>query len=267
LRLAPLRRKDDPVAGSVSGNEHFQYVLRHADDNLVIAQRYGEWISRGPELEEDIALANIGLDHLGQARSLLTHAGDLEGGGRTEDDLAMFRTEREFQNLTLVEQPNGDFGATIARAFLFDTYQVGLWEALSSSSDPTLAGIARKAHKEARYHHRHSIRWVIRLGDGTEESHRRMQNALSRLWPLAAEMFTTDDVDRAMAERGIGVDPARLYPQWSRLVGDVIDEATLQVPQEPAIQTGGRSGRHSEHLGHLVAEMQWLQRSMPGLRW
>lgn len=252
---------------AVSGNEHFQYVLRHADDNLVIAQRYGEWISRGPELEEDIALANIGLDHLGQARTLLTHAGELEGGGRTEDDLAMFRTEREFRNLTLVEQPNGDFATTIARAFLFDTYQLGLWEGLSSSADPVLAGVARKAHKEARYHHRHSTRWVIRLGDGTEESHRRMQAALSRLWPLAAEMFTADHVDQAMAESGIGIDPSRLHPQWTQLVGDVIDEATLMVPTEPTIQTGGRTGRHSEHLGHLVAEMQWLQRSMPGLRW
>ncbi len=255
------------MAGAVSDDEHFRYVLRHADDNLVIAQRYGEWISRGPELEEDIALANIGLDHLGQARSLLTHAGELEGAGRTEDDLAMFRTEREFENLTLVEQPNGDFAATVARGFLFDTYQLGLWEALSSSADPTLAGIARKAHKEARYHHRHSTRWVIRLGDGTEESRRRMQAGLDRLWPLTAEMFTSDHVDQAMVERGIGVDPSSLHLEWSQAVEDVIDEATLEIPTEPASQTGGRSGRHSEHLGHLVAEMQWLQRSMPGLRW
>lgn len=252
---------------AVTGREHFRYVLRHADDNLVIAQRYGEWISRGPELEEDIALANIGLDHLGQARSLLTHAGGLEGEGRTEDDLAMFRTEREFENLTLVEQPNGDFAATIARAFLFDTYQLQLWEGLSSSADPVLAGIARKAHKEARYHHRHSTGWVIRLGDGTEESHRRMQGALDRMWPLAGEMFTPDQVDQAMVERGIGVDQSRLQPQWLQMVGDVVEEATLEVPTQPAIQTGGRSGRHSEHLGHLVAEMQWLQRSMPGLKW
>ncbi len=247
--------------------DHFRYVLRHADDNLVLAQRYGEWISRAPELEEDIALGNIGLDHLGQARALLTHAGQIEGEGRDEDALAMFRPEREYTNLTLVEQPNGDFAHTMARALLFDTYQLGLWSALSNSTDSTLAGIARKALKEARYHHRHSAGWVIRLGDGTEESHARMQMALDRLWPYTAEMFEPDGLDRSMAAEGIGVDPSTLAGEWTRSVTDVLEEATLTMPSGPPIQTGGRGGIHSEHLGHLLAEMQWLQRSMPGLTW
>lgn len=248
-------------------DSHFRYLLRHADDNLVLAQRYGEWISLAPELEEDIALGNIGLDHLGQARALLTHAGEIEGHGRSEDDLAMFRSERQYTNLTLVEQPNGDFAHTMARALYFDTYQLGLWEALARSSDSTLGGIAAKALKEARYHHRHSAGWVIRLGDGTDESHQRMQTALDRLWPLTAELFISDQVDADMAASGVGVDPVSLGDAWLRHIGDVIEEATLVLPDERPSQTGGRSGVHSEHLGHLLAEMQWLQRSLPGLKW
>ncbi len=251
----------------MTAEDHFRYVLRHADDNLVLAQRYGEWITRAPELEEDIALGNIGLDHLGQARALLTHAGEIEGQGRGEDALAMFRPEREYTNLTLVEQPNGDFAFTMARALYFDSYQLGLWAGLSDSEDPTLAGIAKKAIKETRYHHRHSAGWVIRLGDGTEESHGRMQSALDRLWPYTAEMFDADDLDRSMATEGIGIDPSSLREEWIRTVTDVVNEATLTMPTGPPIQTGGRRGIHSEHLGHLLAELQWLQRSMPGLKW
>ena len=250
------------------GNPHTLYVLRLGDDNLVIAQRLGEWISRGPELEEDIALGNIGLDHLGQARSLLTHAGTLEGMGRTEDDLAMFRSEREFSNLLLVEQPNGDFADTMARSLFFDTYQVGLWAALSRSADPTLAAIAAKAAKEAAYHRRHSTTWVIRLGDGTEESHGRMQRAVDTLWPFTAEMFIADEVDVAMAGEGIGVDPAELREEWEQAVTGELDRATLVVPDPDTPQnTGGRHGFHTEQLGRMLAEMQWLQRSHPGLRW
>ncbi len=252
--------------GAVDG-AHYRYLLRHADDNLILAQRYGEWISRAPELETDIALGNIGLDHLGQARALLTHAAIVEGAGRDEDQLAMFRSEREFTNLTLVEQPNGDFGVTMARALLFDTYQLLLWDSLSRSTDRTLAGIAAKALKEARYHHRHSAGWVIRLGDGTDLSHDRIQTGLELLWPFTAEMFASDDIDREMAETGIGVEPDSLYEPWLRHVGDVIEEATLGLPQVKPIRTNGRAGIHSEHLGHLLSEMQWLQRSIPGQTW
>jgi ring-1,2-phenylacetyl-CoA epoxidase subunit PaaC len=252
---------------SPGGDPHLRYVLRHADDNLVLAQRLGEWISRAPELEEDIALANIALDHLGVARALLTHAGELEGVGRDEDDLAMGRTERELANLLLVEQPNGDFAHTMVRQMLLDAYQLELWEALSLSEDETLAGIAAKALKEAKYHFRHSSTWVIRLGDGTEESHRRTNDAVAALWRFTGEMFSGDDTDSAMAAAGIGVDPATLRPGWDRRVGGVLAEALLEAPTNESQRIGGRQGYHTEHLGKLVAEMQWLARSMPGAVW
>lgn len=246
---------------------HFAYVLRHADDNLVAAQRYGEWISYGPELEEDIALGNIGLDHLGQARSLLAHAASLEGRGRTENDLAMMRDERDFTNLLLIEQPNGDFAHTMARALFFDAYQVGLWQALSDSTDATLAGIAAKALKEARYHLRHSSGWLVRLGDGTEESHERSQRAVDALWPYTSEPFQPDAVDLAAAEAGLGPDPSSLESEWRSRVSAVLGEATLDVPTDPYRRHGGRSGFHSEHLGHLLTELQWVARRYPGLKW
>jgi ring-1,2-phenylacetyl-CoA epoxidase subunit PaaC len=246
---------------------HVAYVLRHADDNLVLAQRLGEWISRAPELEEDIALGNIGLDHLGQARALLTHAARLESRGRSEDDLAMLRSEREFTNLLLVEQPNGDFAHTMARALLVDAYQLGLWEALSASSDDVLAGIAAKALKETRYHLRHSSTWVIRLGDGTEESHLRMQRGLDALWRFVPELFETDEIDDVMAAAGVGVRPDLLHRTWEETVGAVITEATLSVPTDVSRRTGGRRGLHTEHLGHMLAEMQWLARAIPGSAW
>jgi ring-1,2-phenylacetyl-CoA epoxidase subunit PaaC len=251
-----------------AGDPHVLYVLRHGDDNLVLAQRLGEWISRGPELEEDIALGNVGLDHLGQARSLLTHAGSLQGEGRTEDHLAMFRTEREFSNLLLVEQPNDDFAHTMARSLFFDAYQVGFWAELANSADPTLAGIAAKAAKEAEYHRRHSSTWVVRLGDGTDESHHRMQRAVDALWPFTAEMFSADEVDAAMARDGIGVDPAALRPQWEHTVSGILERATITAPGPDTPQnSGGRHGFHTEHLGRLLSEMQWMQRSYPGLQW
>jgi ring-1,2-phenylacetyl-CoA epoxidase subunit PaaC len=247
--------------------DHAAYVLRHADDNLVLAHRLGEWISWGPELEEDIALGNIGLDHLGQARALLTHAGALEGEGRDEDDLAMFRGEREMTNLLLVEQPNGDFAHTMTRAVLFDAYQLELWQALSDSNDEGLAGIAAKAVKEATYHFRHSSTWVVRLGDGTDESHTRMQRAVDALWRFTPEMFETDGVDRAMVAAGVGVNPETLHPAWLERVTVVLTKATLTVPDRVVGRSGGRRGLHTEHLGHLLAEMQWLARSHPGVSW
>jgi ring-1,2-phenylacetyl-CoA epoxidase subunit PaaC len=253
---------------AASIDPHVAYVLRHADDNLVLAQRLGDWISKAPELEEDIALGNIGLDHLGQARALLQHAGTLEGAGRTEDDLAMLRTERQFNNALLVEQPNGDFAQTVARSFLFDAYQVCLWESLEQSSDPILSGIAAKAIKETRYHLRHSSTWVVRLGDGTDESHERMQRALDAMWLYTAELFEADQVDRVGASEGWGADPAPFEPRWRTIVAPVIGEGTLTTPDGGSGQrSGGRSGFHSEHLGHLLAEMQSLARAHPGAAW
>ena len=254
-----------PVGGS--GDPHVAYVLRHADDNLVLAQRLGEWISRAPELEEDIALANVGLDHLGVARALLTHAAAVEGAGRDEDDLAFLRSEREYGNLLLMEQPNGDFAHTMARQVFVDVYQLGLWEALQASSDPVLAGIAAKALKEARYHVRHSSTWLIRLGDGTEESHRRAQAAVDALWRFTGEAFEADDVDRAMVDAGVGVDPASLRTGWEGIIDGILAEATLTRPDDPYQRVGGRAGFHTEHLGHLLGEMQWMQRAYPGLEW
>jgi ring-1,2-phenylacetyl-CoA epoxidase subunit PaaC len=245
----------------------FDYVLRHGDDNLVLAQRLGEWIAAAPELELDIALANIAVDHLGVARSLLAYAADIEGAGGDEDSLAMGRSERQFTNLLLVEQPNGDFAVTIARQLFFDAYQVELWHALSSSTDPTLAGVAGKAVKEAAYHLRFSSDWVVRLGDGTEESHRRMQQAIDQLWRFTGEMLVADPVDISMAALGVGPDPATFAAPWTERVTDVLQKATLVVPDDDFARLGGRAGLHTEHLGHLLGEMQWMQRSYPGLTW
>jgi len=261
--FTPIAQGSPPI----SGDPHVVYVLRHADDNLVLAHRMGEWISRGPDLEEDIALANIGIDHLGQARALLSHAGALEGAGRDEDRLAMHRSERAFTNLLIVEQPNGDFADTMARALCFDAYQVPLWEALATSSDSVLAGIAEKAVKEARYHLRHSSTWVIRLGDGTEESHMRMQAAFDRVWRFTGEMFHGDEVDHAAADSGIGISPITLRQTWSDTLDGVLTEATLTRPTETRFRLGGRRGFHTSHLGHLLTEMQWLARAMPDASW
>ncbi len=228
-------------------------LLGHADDNLVLAQRLGEWISNAPELEEDIAIGNFALDHLGVARALYTHVAALEGGGSDEDDFAMRRSEREFLNLLLVEQPNGDFAHTMVRSLFFDAYQVGLWDEMTGSADPTVAGIAARAAKEARYHLRHSSTWVVRLGDGTAESHHRCQTAVDALWRYTDEIFDGDT--------------SHLRAAWQVQVGDVLADATLAPPDDPYQRRGGRDGLHSEHLGRLIAEMQWMQRSYPGLQW
>ena len=250
---------DQLVSGAPQGTpapdpeDRLTTLLALADDNMVLAQRLGEWISNAPELEIDIALGNMALDHLGVARALYTHAGRVEGRGRSEDDFAMFRGEREFTNLLLVEQPNGDFGHTIARQLLFDAYQLELWDDLSRSQDVTLAGIAAKAVKEARYHFRFSSGWMVRLGDGTAESHERARAGLDHMWRYTAEMFEGS--------------AASYRPSWDRRIGAVLEEATLSPPDDPFQRAGGRSGFHSEHLGPLLAEMQWMQRSYPGLEW
>ncbi|MFC7494809.1 MULTISPECIES: 1,2-phenylacetyl-CoA epoxidase subunit PaaC [unclassified Nocardioides] len=235
------------------------YVLGLADDALVSAQRMSWWISRAPELEEDVALANIGLDQLGQARALLTYAGTLEGAGRTEDDLAYLRDDREFRNVWLVERPQADFGVTIARLLVLATWQSELYAALAASSDRTLAGVAGKAVKEVAYHVDHARLWTLRLGDGTELSHDRMQDALDAEWPYVDELFAPID--------GAVVDPASLRDGVLGRIERVVLEATLAVPQVAPVIGGGRRGLHTEHLGHLLADMQHLHRSHPGATW
>jgi ring-1,2-phenylacetyl-CoA epoxidase subunit PaaC len=241
------------------------YALRLGDDALILAQRLGEWIARAPQIEEDLALANIGLDLLGQARSLLTYAGSFDG--RTEDDLAYLRHEREFGNLQIVELPNGDFAVTIARQLLFSTYQLALHERLAASSDPVLAGIAAKAVKEVAYHRDHATQWTLRLGDGTEESHQRMQAGLERIWPYTDEMFRTDSVELSLAAAGVAVDASSLREPWGHYVDAVLVEATLSRPATWTAPGGGRQGIHTESFGYLLAEMQHLARSHPGARW
>jgi ring-1,2-phenylacetyl-CoA epoxidase subunit PaaC len=259
------------------------YALRLGDDALVLAQRLGEWSSRAPELEEDVALTNLGLDLLGQARTLLSHAGEVEGAGRDEDDLAYLREEHQFTNCLLVEQPNDDFAATIARQLYFSTWQLELYRGLCGSADPTVAAVAAKAVKEVAYHRDHATMWVLRLGDGTEESHRRMQEGLERLWPYVGELFEADDVvDRLVAAGGAGgpppprpargaagvaVDPATLRQAWDRHLDATLAEATLARPEGRWHPGSGRRGLHSEHMGYLLAELQYVHRLHPGARW
>ncbi|MFZ2014452.1 MAG: 1,2-phenylacetyl-CoA epoxidase subunit PaaC [Nocardioides sp.] len=241
----------------------FDYTLGLADDALVSAQRMGWWISRAPELEEDVALANIGLDQLGQARTLLTYAGQVEGDGRTEDDLAYLRDDREFRNVWLVERPMTDFGVAMARLLVFASYQLHLHRALAAGDDETLAAIAGKAVKEVAYHVDHAGHWVVRLGDGTETSHLRMQAALDAEWPYVEELFGP----LAPALAGRVADPAALRTPVLDDVRRVVAEATLSVPAVAPAVGGGRDGLHTEHLGHLLADMQHLHRSHPGATW
>ena len=248
-------------------NARLRYVLRLADTSLVLGQRLGEWVGHSPALEEDLGLANISLDLIGQARLLLTYAGELEGHGRSEDDLAMERDQSDFLNLALVEQPNGDFGRTIVRQLLVDAFQLELYEALQRSSDSRLAEVAAKALKETRYHFRYSASWVVRLGDGTEESHRRAQSALDELWRFTREIFVEDDVDREMAAAGVAPALAELQSRWSARIDEVLQEATLKRPADVPYSWFGKRGEHTEHLGYLLAEMQFLHRAYPGASW
>ncbi|MFI5734832.1 1,2-phenylacetyl-CoA epoxidase subunit PaaC [Kribbella sp. NPDC051587] len=240
----------------------FVYALRLGDDALIAAQRTAEWIANAPQLEEDVALGNIGLDQLGQARTLLQYAGSLDG--RTEDDLAYFREEREFRNVQLCELPNGDFAHAMARLLYFATYQHLLYDELRGSADETLAGVSGKAVKEVAYHVDHATQWVVRLGDGTPESHSRMQAALQELWPYTAELFESDELVRRLP---VAVDPSTLHDEWERRVFAVIDESTCSRPEASYQHTGGRSGRHTEHMGYLLAELQHVARSHPGATW
>ncbi|RMG64656.1 MAG: phenylacetate-CoA oxygenase subunit PaaI [Calditrichaeota bacterium] len=246
----------------------FEYLLRLGDDRLILGHRLSEWCGHGPILEEDIALANLALDCIGQASVLLKEAGTVEGQGRSEDDLAYFRDAIDFRNLLLVELPKGDFGFTIVRQFLFSTFSYFFLEKLQQSAHKPLAGIAAKTFKENLYHLRHSRKWLVVLGDGTEESHQRVQNALDELWGYTEEMFYMDQVDEALMNAGIAVDLQPLKEQWLSMVREALQEATLELPDPDVYQhQGGRTGFHTEHLGHLLAEMQILPRSYPDARW
>ena len=248
-------------------NPLFDYVLRLGDNSLILAQRLGESTGHAPFLEEDLALSNVALDLIGQARLLLTYAGEVEGNGRDEDALAYHRDGWDFRNVLLVEQPNQDFAYTIARQFLFDTFNLNLYEALCTSSDPRLAEIAAKSVKEIRYHLRRSSQWMIRLGDGTVESHQRIQTALDNLWMFTGELFEMDAIDLAVFNTGSGVDLQTLRPAWDEHVDEILVEATLARPPQQWMQSGGKIGQHTEHLGYILAELQFLPRAYPDATW
>jgi ring-1,2-phenylacetyl-CoA epoxidase subunit PaaC len=243
------------------------YALRRADDALILGHRLSEWCGHAPAMEEDMALANMGLDLLGQARELYSYAADVEVQGNDEDKFAYLRDVRQYRNLLLLEQPNGDFARTMVRQFFYAAFADLYWRAMMKSSDATLAAIAAKSEKESAYHLRHSSEWMVRLGDGTEESHRRAQTAVDDLWAYTGEMFQVDENERALIERGVAVDPATLHSQWQQTVSGVVTEATLTLPKSGWMQQGGRSGKHSEHLGHLLSELQSMQRTFPGATW
>jgi ring-1,2-phenylacetyl-CoA epoxidase subunit PaaC len=248
-----------------------EFALRLGDDALILAQRLGHWISRAPELEEDVALGNIALDQLGHARSFLSYAGGAYAKdgkpGKTEDDLAYFRREPEFRCVELFEQPNGDFAFTIARQFVASYYQFELYRRLAQSTDPTLAGIAAKAVKEVDYHRDHSAQWVLRLALGTDESRQRMIHAFRTVWPYVDELFRDDELTTRLSASGAAVEPSGLRADFDRLTGEILAEAELDVPQVQPAPGGGRRGLHSEHLGYLLAEMQVLAREYPGASW
>jgi ring-1,2-phenylacetyl-CoA epoxidase subunit PaaC len=243
------------------------YTLRRADDALILGHRLSGWCGHAPAMEEDMALSNIALDLIGQARELYSHAADIEGCGNDEDKFAYLRDVRQYRNVLLVEQPNGDFARTIVRQLLYSAFSDLYWRAMMASDDATLAAIAAKSEKESAYHLRHASEWVIRLGDGTEESQARAQAAIDDLWSFTGEMFSVDDSERGLIEKGTIVDPATLKDEWLRTVSRVVSEATLRLPQNDWMQQGGRSGRHSEHLGHLLSELQYMQRTFPGASW
>ena len=244
------------------------YLLRLADDRLILGHRLSEWCGYGPILEEDIALANVALDNIGHAASLYEYAAEVEGQGRHRDEYVYFRNDVEFKNIKMVELPKGDYGFTIARQFLFSAFSYFLYDRLQNAGDEQFGGMAAKHFKEIKYHLRHSREWVLRLGDGTEESHDRIQESFDELWTYTDEFFYMDEVDEVMISEGLGTDLSQIKPKWKELVVGVMGEATLTVPDlNQFMASGGRNGRHTEHLGHLLAEMQHLRRSYPDAQW
>ena len=243
------------------------YLLRRADDALILGHRLSEWIGLGPILEEEMALGNIGLDLIGQARSLYAYAAEAEAAGNDEDKFAYLRDAPQYRNLLLAEQPNGDFGQTMVRQLFYSAFADPYWRAMTASGDATLAAVAAKSEKESAYHLRHSSEWVIRLGDGTEESHARVQESVDLLWPYTGEMFECDAAERTLVDGLTIIDPATLRDAWDHTINAVLSRATLTRPKSPWTQSGGRVGRHSEHLGHLLSTMQHVQRTYPGAAW
>jgi ring-1,2-phenylacetyl-CoA epoxidase subunit PaaC len=254
---------------SIQGQESplVLYALRRADDALILGHRLSEWCGHAPMLEEDMALSNIALDLLGQARELYSYAARIEGKGNDEDKFAYLRDVRQYRNLLLLEQPNGDFAHTMVRQFFYSACADLYWRAMVKSSDHTLSAIAAKSEKESAYHLRHSSEWIIRLGDGTRESHARAQSAVDDLWAFTGEMFAVDENERGLIAGGIAIDAGALRPQWLKTVAEVLGEATLTLPTNDWMQQGGRIGRHTEHLGHLLSELQYMQRTFPGVTW
>lgn len=249
-------------------DQKFEYLLRLGDNALVLSQRLSEWCGKGPALEEDMALTNVALDLIGQARFWFSYAGEVEGAGRDEDKLAFLRDAKDFHNVLLVEQPNGNYADTMARQFFFDSWHYLLLQKLTASSDPRIAAIAEKSLKEVSYHVRRSGDLVVRLGDGTEQSHAKMQAAINDMWMYTGELFQSDAVEDAMVAQGIAPDPASLRDPWLRYIGEILREATLILPVQNAwMQKGGKQGVHSENLGYILAEMQFLQRAYPNANW
>lgn len=245
----------------------YNYILGIADNSLILGQRMGELCGHGPTLETDIACTNISLDLFGQVRSYFQYAAKVAGDDRTEDDIAMLRKEREYKNVLLAEQPNTDFAYTIARQFLFDAYHLMFLNELQKSTDLTLSAIANKCVKEVSYHERFSSDWVKRLGDGTEESHQKMQQAIDDLWTYTDELFHQTEADKAMVEEGVGVDVTKLKDTYYKQVGELLEEATLQIPESKWFQKGGKNGIHTEHLGYLLSDLQYMQRAYPNMEW
>ena len=245
----------------------FEYILRIGDDSLILGQRLSEWCGHGPILEEDIALTNISLDLIGQATNLLKYASEIENNNRDADQLAFLRIDKDYKNSLLVEQPNGDFGFTIVRQFLFDSFRKPFFEALCKSKDETLAAIAEKSLKETKYHLKHSSEWVIRLGDGTDLSHQKVQKSLDSLWRYHSDLFYQDSIDESLTNAQIAPSLAAIKTQYTDYVHMVLKEAKLKLPENKWEFNGGRKGMHSEHLGHLLSEMQYMQRAYPDMEW
>jgi ring-1,2-phenylacetyl-CoA epoxidase subunit PaaC len=248
-------------------NALLNYCIRLGDDALIHAARLSEWCSNAPMLEEDLALTNFSLDLIGRAQALLTYAGNVEGKGRTEDDFAYRRPERSFQNLLITELPNGDFAHTIARLLFISVFEKYFFEELAKSADETIAAIAAKTLKEVRYHSVHATEWTIRLGAGTEESHARMQAAIDALWMYTGELFESDEVDAVLQDLNIAADRPVIKNQWTAYIKGALATATLKLPEDSYMQTGGRKGIHTEYLGHILSEMQYLQRAYPDAKW
>ena len=245
----------------------FNYLLRLADNGAILGHKLSEWCGHGPELEEDIAIINTALDLLGQSRSFYQYAAEVEQKGRTEDDLAFLREERQYRNALICEIPNGHYGDTIARQFLIDSFNLLLFTELERSSDERIAGIAAKAVKEIRYHVRRSKEWTLRLGDGTEESHNKIRQSFHDLWMYTGDMFVQDEADEAMIEAGVGPDLEQLYPIWRENVKAVLTEAGLEMPEVDWMQSGSKEGRHTEFMGYILSELQYMQRAYPGCEW